>query len=305
MITFFFSEVSLIFTFLVIVAIAGLYSERAGVVGLAINGNMIIGALVFSFFGFYYNKYHHFNQWIQILALVVTILVCMIFSLLFAVASLTLQANQFIVATAVNILASGIGLFVTAQPQNVNGRYPTHFILWSFDHHGIVHIFLLLAIMLIIFTFIFFRYTKLGVRYVGLGENPNALYNAGINVIRNRYWAVIISGALAGISGAVFTFQLSNSFVGHVRGQGYIGIAIMIFGLWRVTFITIVAFFFSLLLAWSDWVLLNSSNVFLAHNPDLIKVLPFLFPLLALIFFRNFYHRPPALGLSFQKSRRA
>lgn len=62
MITFFFSEVSLIFTFLVIVAIAGLYSERAGVVGLAINGNMIIGALVFSFFGFYYNKYHHFNQ---------------------------------------------------------------------------------------------------------------------------------------------------------------------------------------------------------------------------------------------------
>lgn len=64
-----------------------------------------------------------------------------------------------------------------------------------------------------------------------MGENPNALYNAGINVIRNRYFAVIISGALAGIAGAVFTFQLSNSFVGHVRGQGYIGIAIMIFGL--------------------------------------------------------------------------
>lgn len=223
-----FANGSILFAVLLIAAMAGLYSERAGVVNIAIDGMMIIGALVYALLGKVLSQY---GNGMQIIALLIATICGGTFALLHGFASITLKAQQVISGTALNLLATGIGLFFVSIPSLAAGNMiQTGFSTIGIDSYQIINIFLIIAIVLAGFTFIFFRFTKTGLRYVGCGENPNAVDAAGINVIKTRYKAVIISGCLAGLAGAMFTHYLSGQFRGDVQGQGYIALAIMIFG---------------------------------------------------------------------------
>jgi ABC-type uncharacterized transport system permease subunit len=104
-----FSDISMLFVVFAIAAIAGMISERAGVINISIEGYMIIGALVFSITGHYLSGK---SNWMQLLAMVFAVAVCGVFSLLQSLSSIKLKSNQIISGTAINILAQGIAMFL-------------------------------------------------------------------------------------------------------------------------------------------------------------------------------------------------
>ncbi|MBY7704534.1 hypothetical protein JIY74_30470 [Vibrio harveyi] len=91
---------------------------------------------------------------------------------------------------------------------------------------------MIVAIIVAILLLVFFKYTKQGMRYAMVGENPNAIDAAGISVTKYRYIAVMFSGFLAGIGGGAFILTIvgSGTFGGSLNGYGFLAIAIMIFG---------------------------------------------------------------------------
>lgn len=297
-----FSNGSILFSLLLIAAISGLYSERAGIINIAIDGIMIIGALTYSLIGKILLKY---GNWMQIIALLFSIICSGFFSLLHGFASITLKAQQVVSGTALNLLASGIGLFFVSIPSLSSGNViKIEFNTISIDSYQIINIFLIISIFIAIFTFIFFKFSKTGLRYSGCGENPDAIDAVGINVIKTRYAAVIISGCFSGLSGCIFTHYISGQFRGDVQGQGYIALAIMIFGQWKIQYITLGAALFSFLIALSGilwrftgWNIAESAN-------QLLKILPFIFALLVMIIFSKYSNIPKASGIPFDKSLR-
>ncbi len=297
-----FANGSVLFAVLLIAAMAGLYSERSGVVNIAIDGMMIIGALVYALLGKFLSQY---GNGMQIIALLIATIAGGAFALLHGFASITLKAQQVISGTALNLLATGLGLFFVSIPALAAGNMiQTGFSTIGIDRAQIINIFLIIAIILAIFTFVFFKFTKTGIRYAGCGENPNAIDADGINVIKTRYKAVIISGCLAGLAGAMFTHYVSGQFRGDVQGQGYIALAIMIFGQWRIQYITLGAVLFSFLIAlagtlwrFTGWNIADPSN-------QLLKILPFVLALVTMVAFSKYSKIPKASGIPFDKSLR-
>ncbi len=303
---FLFQDITIAFAFLLVAAIASLYSERTGVINIAVNGNMLIGALVFALFGFYLNKNGQLGNASQFLAVLLAMLAGMALNLLQAFASVSLKANQIVVGTAINILAAAIALFMVTQPGSVDNQYSTNYTLYSIDgFYKIGNVYFLIAIGLAIFTFVFFRYTKVGTRYVGVGENPNAMYAVGMNIIRTRYIALLVSGALGALAGAIFTFSVSNSFNGNVGGEGFLALAVMIFGQWRVQFISLGALLFSGLLGLASWLPLGVTQGWFANNAGLIKALPFVFTIVAIMVFYKYNNQPLADGEPFNEGKRS
>ncbi|WP_368486354.1 ABC transporter permease [Spiroplasma sp. DGKH1] len=297
-----FANGSILFAVLLIASMAGLYSERAGVVNIAIDGMMIIGALVYALLG---KAFAQQGNAMQLVALVISSMIAGLFAVLHAFASVTLRAQQVVSGTAINLLATGLGLFFVTIPSLAPGNMiQTGFTTIGIDKYQIVNIFVIIAVVIALFTFFFFRFTKRGTRYVAAGENPNAIDAAGISVIKTRYVAVIISGCLAGLAGAMFTHFVSGQFRGDVQGQGYIALAIMIFGQWRIQYITLGSMLFSFLIAlanslwrFTGWNIADPSN-------QLLKIIPFALALVTMVAFSKYSKMPKADGIPFNKSLR-
>ncbi|AGM25641.1 ribose/galactose ABC transporter permease [Spiroplasma syrphidicola EA-1] len=297
-----FANASVLFAVLLIAAMAGLYSERAGIVNIAIDGMMIIGALTYALLGKMLSQY---GNGMQLIALLGAGLVGGLFALLHGFATITLKSQQIISGVAINLLATGLGLFFVSIPSlAVGNMIKTGFTIIGIDNAKIINIFVIIAVILAIFTFVFFYFTKAGTRFAACGENPHAIDAAGISVVKIRYTAVIISGVLASIAGAMFTHFLSNQFRGDVQGQGYIALAIMIFGQWRIQYITLGAVLFSFLIAlasslwrFAGWNIADPSN-------QLLKILPFVFALVTMVAFSKYSKVPKASGIPFDKGAR-
>ncbi len=298
------SNFTLVFSILFIASLSGLASERAGIINIGINGMMIIGALSFSLLGhFMGNK----SNYLQILAILLTMIITGFFSLLHAFACIKLKANQIISGIAINVLASGLGLFFVAIPEITSGsEIFTNFTLISLDSkNGILSLFFFIALFLFVLLYIFFNKTRLGMRYKAIGENPHAAYALGIKVIKIKYFAVILSGCLAGLAGSMFTFYNSNAFSGNVKGEGYIALAILISGQWKVEFIIISSIVFSLLLSFADYIPTDPNiSQSISNNSILFSTLPFIITILSMIIFAKNSQVPKALGIPFNSSER-
>lgn len=295
---------SLIFVVLIFGALSGLVSERAGVVNIGIEGMMIIGALIFSMFG--KNVGSHWGNWSQIIALVFAGLGGMAFASFHAFASITLKADQIISGVAINILAAAIALFVVQLPGN-NGviLLSTVYSLPKVGSSDFFNLYLLLAVIVIVAIAVIFKYTKGGLRHISVGENPNASDAAGINVIRTRYRAVLISGFLAAIAGAIFVMYASQSFRGAVNGNGFVSLAILIFGQWRVPLIVVGAALFAIVETTAALISYQTGvSQWVANNKELFNTLPFVASLLVLVFTSKWSKSPKASGIPFNKSKR-
>ncbi len=291
----------LIIPVLVIAALSGLYCERAGIINISINGGMIFGALIFSLLG----NFTKVSNGIQFIYMLIALLAGGCFSILLGFASITLKGDQIISGTALNILASGIGIFICSMPFSDRGNLDTNFQAIYFDSGQMINIYLIIAILLVIITIFFFNYTKQGLIYTATGDNPNAVNNVGINVIKIRYIAVFISGCLAGLAGALYTFINSGLFSGNVAGEGFIALAIMIFGQWRTIFIAIGAVLFSFLIALGVYLpYTNNASTYIKDNAVIFKAFPFIITLLAMVVFYKLENAPIALGKAFNKSER-
>ena len=217
-------------------ALAGICSERTGVVNIGIEGLMLTAA----FAGFMTGVYTHSLA----IALVAAVASGALMALLHAVLSITFRVDQIISGTVVNILAVGLTgylnrkLFATGAPAGLSTLPPVPFgplsdLPWVgpiiFQQKPIT----LLAIILVILVHLALFRTRWGLRTRAVGEHPLAADTVGVNVNRLRYWNVVLGGCLAGLGGAYFTLESVPHFEPLMtNGRGFIALAAMIFGKW-------------------------------------------------------------------------
>ncbi len=243
---------------LLIVAIGGMYSERSGVVNIALEGIMIIGAFVSIFF---MNQMQSTmsGQWLLVLAMLIAAGTGMILSFFHAYASINMKANQVISGTALNLFAPAFAIFTARMLIGVQQ-------VTFMNTYRITEVPVLSALpilgdllfkntylttfvgfaILIVATIVLYK-TRFGLRLRACGEHPQAADAAGVSVKKMRYIGVLISGALAGLGGLVLMVPVTTAFDGQVAGYGFLALAVLIFGQWRPGRILFAAFFFGLM----------------------------------------------------------
>lgn len=303
-----FSGLTGFFAIFVLASLAGMISERSGVVNVGIEGFMIIGALTFSISGYYLDPGGK-NQNTQFLAMIIAMIVCAGFAMLHALSAIKYNANQIVSGTAINILAQGIALFLaTSKLMGFStGVYiESGYTIMSFDSKNIFSIYLIIALIIALVIGMYFTFTKIGTRHAATGENPNAIDAAGISVLKYRYSAVAMSGALAGLAGAFFVIiKLQGKFMGSTQGWGFLALAIMIVGQWRSKYITGASFVFAFFFAFSrQAAYLNFVNDWVKSNATLFQVLPFVLSIATMVAVSKWSRPPKADGIPFDKSKR-
>lgn len=235
---------------LIFLALAELYSQRAGLVHIGLEGLASIGSLV----GFLVSLITG-NPFLGVLAgAAAGILVNMIY----AYATITLCAEQIVYGMAINIFAPALASFIYrvyfgAGSELVQvGLMETLASRMGITANGfIAKLFLdqtpmvYLAYLLVVFTVIYFNRTKSGLNYKAVGEYPKAAATLGIDVIGIKYTASVICGALAGIGGAYLTTCYTTTYVdGNIAGRGFIALAAVIFGRWNAGGVLVACLFF-------------------------------------------------------------
>ncbi|ATZ16641.1 simple sugar transport system permease protein [Entomoplasma freundtii] len=291
---------------LLFASLSALVSERAGVVNIGIEGMMTIGALITAILGTYVNKNANGN-YSQIWVVLVAAIFSGFFALLHALPAITLRSNQIVSSTALNILAMGIAMFLATSgwfgpnATDIDSGYETI----SFGR--VFPMWLLIAILATIGIAIFFNFTRGGMRFTMTGENPNAVDAAGISVVKIRYWAVFFSGILAGLAGGVMITTVIGSgiFIGGTYGFGFLALAIMIFGQWRVPYLSLGVILFAFLFALGNRIgfLIDPQSDFV-NWAQIFKVLPFVLTLVVMVIFAKKSKAPAADGVPFDKARR-
>lgn len=303
---------------LILCAMAGMFSERAGVVDIGLEGKMLAGA-----FAAAATAYTTGSAW---LGLVVAMLVSMCFSLVHGFASITHRGNQVVSGMAINILVSGTTLILAHAWFQRGGRTPTvpndaRFLpieFWGAETLGNIPIigqiyaeilsghniivYLTFAVVALS-AWVLYR-TRFGLRLRAVGENPAAVDTAGISVTWLRYRAVIICGLLCGIAGAYLsTAQGANFLRDMTAGQGYIALAALIFGKWRPVLALYACLLFGLLRA----IAIRMQGVEVAYIGEIpvqfIEALPYILTVILLAGFIGKAVAPKAIGVPYVKER--
>ena len=298
---------------LLITALGALYCERSGVVNVGLDGLMIIGSFTCAVSITMLNATTLSNRVVVWLALLIATVVGALFSLLHAFASINLKANQVISGTAINMIAAALTVFLarnitgsgTIRVQGLaKGDIPflskIPVIGNLFFKNSYTSTWLVLGLLLL-FALLLYK-TKFGLRLRACGENPHAADAAGVNVYKMRYIGVIISGAFAGLGGAIYLVTFSGEFNGAVSGFGFLALAALIFGQWKPLGILGATLFFG-----TAMTIANVSQVIpqLATIPPVfLKTFPYIVTLLALIVFSKSTQAPRASGEAFDQGKR-
>lgn len=290
---------------LMIGALSGLFSEKAGIVNIAINGMMIGGAIIY----WVMSKNYDLSSWgMQIVGYLTAFIGGIAIGLLFGFATITLKANQVIAGTAMNLLFAAIGAFLyiylDGPSTSLLKQAPAAIGKTQLDFTYIFGVILILATIIFVVTFVFMKFTPWGLRLKAAGENPSALDSQGISVSRTRYVGVMISGALAATAGAMY-IQTLGSYGGNVAGLGFVSLAILIAGQWSPLYILISAFGFGILYSAGInlSVLYPHSESIQTYRP-LMQAAPFILALVALVVTSKRSQAPKAAGIAYDKSKR-
>ncbi len=313
---FFLIQQTMFFTIpLLVVALGGMFSERSGVVNIALEGIMIMGAFISIFFIHSVQDYLSGTPLI-LLALLVAAVSGMIFSLLHAYASINMKADQVISGTALNMMAPAIAIFVARMIQGVQQvQFTNTFRIESVPGLGDIpilgdalfkntYITTYIGLGILIVSAIVLYKTKFGLRLRACGEFPQAADSVGINVYKMRYAGVLISGALAGMGGLILIIPTSVNFNATVAGYGFLALAVLIFGQWKPMRILLAALFFGFMKtiasAYSGIPFLNGLGI-----PNAIyKMIPYIATLIVLAFTSKKSQAPRAEGIPYDKGGR-
>lgn len=255
-------QMTIIYTIpLMIVALAGMFSERSGVINLALEGEMIFGAFMGAIFVYLCqmnDALTNVPQIMYILAMIVAAASGAVFSLLLSYSAINLKADQTIGGTALNMLAPAIvntmALAFFSQ-EKLNMPKPTRFAIINEDASDFAKIFIdkayistYIVIAVFVLLSIWIYKSKVGMRMRSCGEHPQAAASVGINVYKMRYLGTTISGALAGMGGYIYIATTSaGTAESTVAGMGFLALAIMIFGNWKPVGIFLGALMFGFL----------------------------------------------------------
>lgn len=290
---------------ILIVALAELYSERAGMVNIGLDGIMAFGALI----GFLVS-YATGSPYLGILAGAVGG-ICI--NMVYAFCTINLGAEQIVYGMAINIFAPALASFlyricfgIHSSLVSAHLMQPVAIPLLSkipffgailFNHTPIVYA----CYLLVPCTAVFFNKTRIGLNYKAVGEFPKAAESLGINVIRTKYMSCIICGALAGIGGAYLTTcYISTYSDGVVSGRGFIALSAVIFGRWSAGGVLTAALLFGLMDAFQ-----LRLQVLNANTPyQLLAMIPYICTLVVLAFFGIKKAGPKANGKPYFKEER-
>lgn len=299
---------------LIAAALGGVFSERAGVTNLALEGIMVMGAFSAIVFNLTFaEQLGGLTPWVGLL---VGMLVGALFSSLHALASITFRAEQIVSGVALNMLALGFSVYMIkmlygkgqtdtiSEPfhkasAEILSQIPVIGTIFFSDFYWIAYITIALAFVA---WFVLFK-TPFGLRLRAVGEHPMAADTMGINVAKMRYTAVIMSGALAGLGGAIFAQTITLDFsVTTIAGQGFMAMAAMIFGKWHPVGAMVAALFFGLSQALG---VVGSFIPLLENVPNFyLLILPYVLTILALAGFIGRADAPAAIGQPYIKGKR-
>ncbi|MDQ2683751.1 MAG: ABC transporter permease [Chloroflexota bacterium] len=268
---------------LIFAAMGGLISEKSGVMNIALEGLMLIGAF-FAVVGAHYLE----NAWAGV---ALGVLAAGATALIHAFWSITLKADQIVAATAIILLGSGITVFLLLRFFNQSGQSPRVDRLPTF--WGSVSILVPVAFVLVPVVWWVLNRTKVGLHIQAAGESPKAAESVGINVNLYRYVCVTLSGVLAGLGGVFLSIGDLSLFSREMtQGRGFIALAAVIFGNWT-PFGALAA---CLLFAAAQALPIQAQATGLGVNRDLLLALPYILTLVAIAGFVRKSRAPAGLG---------
>lgn len=290
---------------ILLVALAELYSERAGLVNIGLDGIMSIGALIGFLFG-----YMTGNPFVGILA---GAMAGIAVNMIYAFCTITLCAEQIVYGMAINIFAPALASFIyrayfsdtSTVVQGVSMKAAAIPLLSKlpivgdlfFNHSVLVYF----AYLLVPLTAVFLNKTKAGLNFRAVGEYPKAAETLGVNVIRQKYLASIICGALAGTGGAYLTLCYTSTYSeGIVAGRGFIALSAVIFGRWTPGGVLLAC----LLFGFCDAIQIRLQLLSPGTPYQLLQMIPYICTLIALIVFGIRKNGPKANGQPYFREER-
>jgi len=277
---------------LILAALGGLFSERSGVINIALEGMMLAGAFTAAAVTYATGSPY--------VGLVAGMMAGMLIAAIHAVACIQYQADQVVTGTAINILMLGMPAFLSGAFFLSSGSTPQipkeHLVPW---------LPIIIAIVMVPLSWYVLYKTPFGLRLRSVGENPEAADAAGVPVARMRYAGVLLSGVLAGLGGAYLSIGQSSLFTRNMTsGRGFIALAALIFGKWR-PFQTLLA---CLLFGFTEAVSIQMQGVVKLPSGDdipvqFIQMVPYVLTIVVLAGFIGSSRPPRALGIPYQKER--
>ena len=305
---------------LFVMAIGGIYSERSGITNLALEGLQGAGAFVGALVAVFLMQVCSADSQIPYYAAMLFSMVGgMLYAMLHAVLCVKFKANQVISGVVINILAMALTVFLTKVVNRIAfGGASDKFILgisqrWTIPGLSQIPVLgavftdiypfeLIIVVVAAIAWYVLYK-TKYGLHLRACGDNPQAVDAAGIDVAKVRFSAVMVSGALSGLAGMCFAYSISANYSGSIYvGYGYLSIAALIFGNWKImpTLGACLLFGFAKSGGYQIVQMLGMPSSY----SDLVMILPYVLTLLLLVFFSKHNDSPKALGEIYDKGKR-
>jgi simple sugar transport system permease protein len=299
---------------LIIAAIGGIFSERSGVVNIALEGLMVMGAYTGVVTALTLSKMGlgAASPW---LAMLIAIVVGAVFSLFLAIPAILFLADQTVLGIAIKLLAVGLAIFIVralygkGQTDSIPNRISKENVPFLSDipvlkmfFANVYNTSVIAIILAFVAWYIIFK-TAFGLRLRSVGEHPMAADTMGINVTKMRFIGVMISGGFGGLAGAVYATSISLNFsVTTILGQGFLAIAAMIFGKCNPLGAMGAALFFGFAQAIS---VIGQQLPLLDQIPQVyLLIAPYLLTILALVGVVGRADAPKAVGVLYIKGRR-
>lgn len=282
---------------LLFAALGGLFSERAGVINIALEGLLLAGAFTAAIV-----TYETSNPYIGFIA---GMAAGALVALIFAIAVIQFEADQVVAGFAISMLMLGLPAVVSSRlydasgatnqidkayllPELITGRLP-----WTS----------ILAILLVPIAWYVLYKTPFGLRLRAVGENPAAADSAGVNVYKLRYTAVIISGVLAAAGGAYLSIGQGSFFTkGMSAGRGYIALAALILAKWKPIPVLFACLFFGFTEALTFVIPDIAKQFNIEEIPvQFVQVIPYVLTIIVLAGFIGLSRAPKALGIPYRK----
>ena len=300
----FISDTLLFATPLLFTALGGMFTEKAGVTNIGLEGMMTIGAFAGAAVGYFTKS--------ALLGFLAGGIAASLVALIHAIVSITFGADQVVSGIAINFIGPGVALFICSllfdgAKQTIPVAEGEGKMLKIFDNLTGVdfidkilgqYVTTYIAIGFVILMAIYLYKTKFGLRLIAVGEHPKAAETLNVNVYLYRYFAVIISGLLAGFGGATMSLAtVSNFSQSLVSGHGFIALVAVIFGKWKPYGVLGACLFFGA--AQELAILLPSLNINIPES--ILPMVPYISTLLVLIFFVGKSKGPSSAGVPYIK----
>ena len=282
---------------------AGIMSERVGVVNIAIEGQLLTGAFVSAVLGTMTGNLY--------IGMIAAMIASGLLSMVLASLAIKYLVEQIIIGVLLNVLVIGVTNFLYSawvDDDSINRNFPGTFeklpipllseipVLGQVLFNNRITVYLMFILVPLLW-YVLFR-TKLGLRARAVGEHPLAADTVGINVGRTRFWWVTIGGAVAGLGGASLTIGNVGSFGREMSaGLGFIALAVVILGRWQPIYVTLGALLFGFTIILKVW----ANQVSPGIPVDFITMVPYLVTLVAVAGFAGRVKPPAASGQPYVK----